>query len=63
LFVDAAARLAAESLGFKVTIGVLLRGVRRGYRSSEDILVLLGEIPDRSTLHISRNLLDQVIAR
>lgn len=60
---DSAARLAAESLGFQVhgTLGILIRGVRRGLRSREQLLTLLAELPQRSSLHLSRRLLDKVI--
>ncbi len=62
---DAAARLAAESLGFRVhgTIGVLVRAARMGSRPRDQVLSLLREIPNRSTLHISARLLANVIAR
>jgi predicted nucleic acid-binding protein len=61
---DAAARLAAESLGFQVrgTIGVLVRSIRTGKRSRQEILSLLKNLPQKSSLHISRRLLFQVIA-
>jgi predicted nucleic acid-binding protein len=60
---DAAARLAAESMGFPArgTVGFLIRSMRRGLRSREQILNLLKSIPTASTLHLSRKLLDQVI--
>lgn len=60
---DAAARLAAESLGFTVrgTIGILVRSVRAGLRSRPQVLDLLRSIPSKSTLHLSRRLLDSVI--
>ncbi|NLE58300.1 MAG: hypothetical protein GX616_08065 [Planctomycetes bacterium] len=61
---DAAARLAAESLGFAVhgTIGVLARGIRTGMRTREEVLALLRSLPQRSTLHISAKLLTAIIA-
>jgi predicted nucleic acid-binding protein len=61
---DAAARLAAESLGFPVhgTIGVLVRSIRRGLRSRAQVLETVRRLPDVSTLHISRELLATVIA-
>lgn len=60
---DAAARLAAESLGYTVhgTIGILIRAIRKGTRTREQILELLRDLPQRSTLHISRQLLTTVI--
>lgn len=62
---DAAARLAAESLGFMVhgTIGVIVRAVRIGRRAPGDVLQILESIPSQSTLHLSSTLLNQVIAQ
>ena len=62
---DAAARFAAESLGYEVhgTIGLLLRAIRRGKRSAEQVRAILRELPERSSLHISRALLDEIIAQ
>ena len=61
---DAAARLAAESLDFTVhgSIGILIRSVRTAQRTRQQILNLLRELPDQSTLHISRQLLRKVVA-
>lgn len=61
---DAAARLAAESLGFAVhgTIGILVRSIRLATRTRQQVLELLQNIPQRSSLHISRRLLETVIA-
>ena len=60
---DAAARLAAESLGFTVhgTIGILIRSIRMRTRTGQQVLELLHDIPRRSSLHISRQLLETVI--
>lgn len=62
---DAAARLAAEQLGYRVhgTIGVLLRAIRRGQRSAAEVLALLQAIPQRSSLYISSALLKEIIRR
>jgi predicted nucleic acid-binding protein len=62
---DAAARLAAEQLGMRVhgTIGILLRAIRRGLRTPAEVLALLRAIPQRSTLHIRADLLNEIIAR
>ncbi len=60
---DTAARLAARNLRVAVhgTLGILLRAIRRGQRTPKEILNVLHAVPVRSTLHIKRGLLDQVI--
>jgi predicted nucleic acid-binding protein len=60
---DAAARLAAKTLGFQVhgSIGILLRAIRRGQRSHSEVLALLRELPRKSTLHIRPGLLREII--
>jgi len=62
---DAAARLAAGQLGMRVhgTIGVLLRGIRRGNITPHQVLQALEEIPVKSTLHVRPSLLSEVVAR
>jgi predicted nucleic acid-binding protein len=61
---DAAARLAAQTLGYKVhgTIGILLRSIRRNQRSRDEIVALLEHLPSNSTLHITKALLQEVIS-
>lgn len=56
---DDAARQTAEALGFSVagTLGLLLRGIRRGQISSAQVRQLAADLPQRSTLHVSRALL------
>jgi len=60
---DTAARLAARNLSIRAhgTLGILLRAIRRGQRSKEALLEVLNELPQRSSLHLRRSLLDQVI--
>jgi predicted nucleic acid-binding protein len=60
---DAAARLAAETLGLRVhgTIGIILRAARRGQRQPAAVLALLERIPGESTLHIRRDLLRDIV--
>jgi len=62
---DAAARSVAEQMSYKVhgTIGILVRSIRRGQRKPEQALRTLSEIPLKSTLHIKRSLLEEVIAK
>lgn len=62
---DGAARLAAESLGVEVhgTIGVIIRSIRRQMRTREQVVAVLRELPHRSTLHLSSQLLKTVIAQ
>ena len=61
---DAAARVAALTLGYKVhgTIGILLRAIRRQQRTREEVLALLGSLPHASSLHIRVALLEEIIA-
>ena len=62
---DAAARLAARGLGYRVhgTIGILLRAVRRQQRTLAEVLTALRTLPDRSTLYIRLGLLREIIAQ
>jgi len=62
---DAAARIAADSLGIVAhgTLGLILRSVRRKLRTAEQALKLLADVPDRSSLHIRSTLLEQTIRR
>ena len=62
---DAAARLAAEESGYKVhgTIGVLIRAVRKGHRSPEDVLSILSHLHENSTLYIRQTLISDVVRR
>ena len=60
---DTAARLAARNLAIRVhgTLGILLRAIRRRQRSKDTILEVLRDLPQRSTLHLKRSLLDEAI--
>ena len=60
---DTAARLAARNRRVAVhgTLGVLLRSIRRNQRTASEILEVLHALPLRSTLHIKRELLDEII--
>jgi predicted nucleic acid-binding protein len=60
---DAAARLAAQSLGLRShgTLGVLLRAIRRRQRTSSEVAAILRSLPIRSTLYVRRDLLEEVI--
>lgn len=62
---DAAARLVATKLGYKVhgTIGVLIRAKRRALMQPEEVIATLDRIPSSSTLHIKASLLKEVISR
>lgn len=53
------------TLGYQVhgTIGILIRAIRRGQRTREEILTVLRVLPTRSTLHVRAGLLQDVIAR
>lgn len=60
---DAAARLAAESLGYEAhgSIGVVLRAIRRQQRTRRQVLVTLRSLPTQSSLHIRPDLLQRII--
>jgi predicted nucleic acid-binding protein len=62
---DAAARLVAEQMRFKVhgTIGILLRSIRRDQKKPEEILKILEGIPKTSTLHIKPSLLNEILQK
>jgi predicted nucleic acid-binding protein len=62
---DAAARLAAKGLGYRVhgSVGILLRAIRRQQRTPQEVLSILRDLPSRSTLYIRPNLLQEIIAQ
>lgn len=62
---DAAARLAAVTLGYQVygTIGILIRSIRRSQKTKEEILAILRDLPNLSTLYIRPGLLREITSR
>ena len=62
---DAAARLAATTLGLRVhgTIGILLRAIRREQLTRSEVLEILRNLPSQSTLHIKASLLHEIRER
>lgn len=60
---DAGARMAADSLGVEAhgSLGIITRAIRRGQRSRDQVLATLHSLPSTSTLHLKRELLDEVI--
>jgi predicted nucleic acid-binding protein len=62
---DAAARVVAERMGFSVhgSIGILIRAIRRGQMTPQNVLELLAQIPERSTLFIKKSILDHIKER
>jgi predicted nucleic acid-binding protein len=62
---DASARMVAEQMGFRVhgTIGILVRSIRRGQMEVKEVLDVLKEIPSKTTLHIKRSLLDEIVMK
>lgn len=62
---DAAARLAAVTLGYQVhgTIGILLRAIRRRQHTREEVLDILRRLPSQSSLHLRPALLREIIAQ
>ena len=61
---DDAARRSAETLGLGVTgtLGILLRGVRRGQLNREEASGILRDIRAQSSLHASRALIARCLA-
>lgn len=62
---DAAARLVAEQMRYKVhgTIGIIIRSVRRGQKKPEEVVKILSNIPIKSTLYIEASLLKEIIIK
>lgn len=62
---DAAARLAATTLGYAVhgTIGILIRAIRRQQKPKDEVLTILRDLPNQSTLHIRLGLLREIIGK
>ncbi len=60
---DAAARLTAVTLGYRVhgSIGILIRAIRRNQMSKDDVLTILKELPRKSTLYVRSSLLENII--
>ena len=63
MFLGVAARVAADALRLTAhgSLGVILRALRRGLRSRNQVLAILRSLPASCTLHIKRELLDEVI--
>ena len=59
---DAAARLVAEQMGVNVhgTIGIVIRSIRRGQMSPNEVLEILKDIPLNTTLYIKHSLLEEI---
>jgi predicted nucleic acid-binding protein len=60
---DSTARLFADNLKIVVhgTIGLLVRAVRRNIKSSQTIINVLTNLKTKSTLHITKKLIDEAI--
>ena len=60
---DAAARMAAQQLGYQVhgTIGILIRAIRRQKLTPTEVIDRMKSIPNRSTLYIRSSLLQKII--
>jgi predicted nucleic acid-binding protein len=61
---DAAARTVARAVGFQThgTIGLILRARRRGKISKAEMLQLLRKLPNQTTLHLRKELLESILA-
>jgi predicted nucleic acid-binding protein len=62
---DAAARLAAQQLGYQVhgSMGIMVRAIRRHQRTASQVVTLVQALPHRSSLSIRPALLQEIIAR
>lgn len=62
---DSAARLVAAQLGIEAhgTLGLLIRGVRKGTRTPAQVLQVFEELPARCTLHVSSKLRAELLAK
>lgn len=62
---DAAARLVAEQMRFKVhgTIGILIRSIRIGQKKPEEVLQILEDLPEKSSLYIKHSLLNEILQK
>ena len=61
---DAAARLVAKETGIKVhgTIGLLIRAIRRDLLTPQEVVDILYQLPEKSTLFIKSSLLEEAIS-
>ena len=62
---DGAARLAGEGLGYKVhgTIGIILRAIRKKVRIPGEVIELLNNLPEKTTLFLRPTLLEDIIKK
>ncbi len=62
---DTAARMAAQAFSARVhgTLGLVVRAIRRGQRSRDQVIGLLRAIPERTTFYIRPALLREVISQ
>jgi predicted nucleic acid-binding protein len=60
---DSAARLVGKRLGYKVhgTIGILIRSIRRKMLKPQEVVTILRQIPQKSTLHIKPSFLEELV--
>lgn len=60
---DTAARLAARSLGITVhgSIGILVRALRRRQKTKAEVIQLLRDLPEKTTLFIRPSLLADIV--
>ena len=62
---DSAARLAGDGLGYKVhgTIGIILRAIRKKVITPGEVIELLRNIPEKTTLFLKPALLKDIIKK
>jgi len=62
---DSAARIASDNLNIKSvgTIGLIIKSVTRQILKPEEALSIFNSIPEKSSLYIKQNLLNQIVQR
>ena len=60
---DTSARLAARTMSIEVhgTVDIVVRAIRRGQRTRSEVVSILEQIPERSTLFIKSSLLEDIV--
>ena len=54
--------MAQSSSSTVCTIGIVVRAIRQGQRSKDEVLTILRSLPAVTSLHLKRELLERVVA-